>query len=83
MCIQSYAAHVVYQLTGSGEKDGEREVKVSVFLSKFVQQIASSSFPNRFIMVWMRSIVSNHKQLAIRPRNNEKIEQMKWDPISE
>jgi hypothetical protein len=34
-------------------------------------------------MVWLRSIVSNNKQLGIRPRNNEKMEVMKWDPVSE
>lgn len=34
-------------------------------------------------MVWIKSLVTGHKQMGIRPRNNEKIECLRWDPISE
>lgn len=33
-------------------------------------------------MVVMKSIVSTAKAVAIRPRNNDKLEILRWDPIS-
>ena len=34
-------------------------------------------------MVWLRSVVTGNKALGIRPRNNEKLEVLRWDPVSE
>ncbi len=33
-------------------------------------------------MVLMNSLVSGHKVVAIRPRNNEKLEMIRYDPFS-
>ena len=34
-------------------------------------------------MVWIKSLVTGHKVVAIRPRNNDKLEVLRFDPYSE
>lgn len=35
----------------------------------------------KFVLVWIRSLVSNHGYVVCRPRLDEKILTWKWDPM--
>ncbi|CAG2180894.1 unnamed protein product [Oppiella nova] len=35
---------------------------------------------SKFVMIFIKSVVSGHRVVAFRPRVNEKIEMLRWDP---